>query len=173
MLLSWTITFINTWDNRFQTARGETTTATPKLSTGVIIALAATSIFLTLVTAGIISTQTIPSNGTVTTVNVGVYSDSRCTQNCTSISWGSIYPGNSTSKIVYVKNIGTVPITLSMTAGSWAPTTASACLTLSWDQQGTVLGVGDSVSANLTLSADSDIGNLSNFSVNIIIIGAE
>jgi hypothetical protein len=147
--------------------------AIPKLSTGVIIALAATSIFLTLVTAGIIVTQTMPSTGTVTTVNVGVYSDSECTQNCTSISWGSIYPGNSTSRIIYVKNTGTVPITITMTSGSWAPTDADDYLTLSWDQQNTVLDVDESVSANLTLSVDSDTDDLADFSFNIVITGAE
>jgi hypothetical protein len=147
--------------------------AIPKLSTGVIIALAATSIFLTLVTAGIIVTQTVPSTGTVTTVNVGVYSDSECTQNCTSISWGSIYPGNSTSRIIYVKNTGTVPITITMTSGSWAPTDADDYLTLTWDQQNTVLDVDESVSASLTLSVDSDTGDLADFSFNIVITGAE
>jgi hypothetical protein len=147
--------------------------AIPKLSTGAIIALAATSIFLTLVTAGIIATQTISSNGTVTTVNVGVYLDEECTQNCTSISWGTIYPGNSTSTTIYVKNTGTVPITLTMTTDSWAPTNAGEYLTLSWDQQNTVLEVGDSVSANLTLSTASDTSDLTDFSVDIVITGAE
>ena len=147
--------------------------ATPKLSTGAIIAFAATSIFLTIVTAGIIVTQTVMSNGTVTAVNVGVYSNSECTQNCTSISWGSIYPGNSTSKIIYVKNTGAVPITITMTTGSWVPTTASDKINLSWDQQGKVLDAGESVSANLTLSVDLDTGELADFSFNIVVAGAE
>jgi hypothetical protein len=147
--------------------------ATPKLPTGAIIAIATTSIFLTLVTAGIIATQTIPSSGTVTTVNVGVYSDVQCTQNCTSISWGTISPGDSINRIVYVKNTGTVPITISMTAGSWNPTDASNYLTLSWDQEGEVLAVGESVSATLTLSAAGDTGDLTDFSFNIIIAGEE
>jgi hypothetical protein len=147
--------------------------ATPKLSTGVIIALAATSIFLTLVTAGIIATQTIPSNGTVTTINVGVYSDSGCTQNCTSINWGSLYPGNSTSITVYVKNTGTIPITLTMTTNSWTPTNASECLTITWDQEDTILNAGAEVPAHLTLTADLDTGNLTDFSVNIVITGSE
>jgi len=147
--------------------------ATPKLSTGVIIALATTSIFLTLVTAGIIATQTIPSSGTVTTVNVSVYSDSGYTQNCTSISWGSLYPGNSTIKTIYVKNTGTIPITLTMTTDSWVPTDADDYLTLTWNKESTNLGVGESVSANLTLTAASTTGDLSDFSFNIVITGAE
>ena len=144
-----------------------------KLSTGAVIALAATGIFLTLVTAGLIATQTIPSNGTVTAVNVGVYTDSQCTQNCTSISWGTLNPGNTASKIVYVKNTGTAPVTLTMTTGSWTPTTANSKITLTWNQQNTVLNAGQSTPANLTLTVASDATNITTFSFNIIIAGTE
>ena len=147
--------------------------ATPKLSTGAVIALAATGIFLTLVTAGIIATQTIQSNGTVTRVNVGVYSDDQCTQNCTSISWGIMYPEDSVNRTIYVKNTGTLPITLSMSAGSWDPTDASDYLTLDWDQEGRKLIAGESISANLTLTIASDTDDLANFSFDIVIMGVE
>jgi hypothetical protein len=147
--------------------------AIPKLSTAAVIALAAAGIFLTLVTAGIIATQTITSDGTLTRVNVGVYSDRQCNQNCTSISWGAVYSGHSTSRIIYVKNTGTLPVTLSMTARSWAPTNAGDYLTLTWDQQGTVLQGDESVSANLTLSAASDASDFTNFSFDIVITGSE
>lgn len=147
--------------------------ATARLSIAAIIALATTGIFLTLVTAGIISTQSIPSDGTITAVDVGVYSNIECSQNCTSISWGSLYPSNSTTRTVYVKNIGTVPITLSMTPVNWDPTDASTYLTLTWNQQGTVLDVGDSVTATLTLTVAADTGDLQDFNVNIVISGAE
>jgi hypothetical protein len=146
--------------------------ALPKLSIGAIIALAAAGIFLTLVTAGVIVTQTVPSNGTITTVNVGVYSDSQCTQNLTSISWGPLYP-DSTTKTIYVKNTGVVPITLTMTTQSWIPSSASSVLTLTWDQQDTVLNPDQSTSATLTLTADSDTGSLTDFTFNIIITGTE
>jgi hypothetical protein len=145
-----------------------------KISTGAIIAIAATGIFLTLLTSGLlISSQTVPSNGTITAVNVGVYSDSGCTQNCTSIDWGTIAPGNSTTRTIYVKNTGTIPVTLSMTMGSWVPSNASSYLTLSWNRGGTVLIANQSISAVLTLSASSSAGNITSFSFNIIITGTE
>jgi len=147
--------------------------ATPKLSIAVVMTLTVAGICLTLVTAGLIATQTITSDGTLTRVNVGVYSDMQCKQNCTSISWGTLYPGNSTGKIIYVKNTGSLPLTLSMTTGSWAPTNASDYLTLTWDQQGTVLQGGESVSANLTLLVASDTGELTNFSFDIVVTGVE
>jgi hypothetical protein len=144
-----------------------------KLSTGAIIALAATGIFLTLVTAGLIATQTIPSNGTVSTVNVGVYTDSQATQNCTSLNWGTLSPGNTASKIVYVKNTGTVPITLTMTTGNWTPTTANSKITLTWNRENTVLNAGQSISANLTLAVASDTTGITTFSFNTTITGTE
>ena len=147
--------------------------ATPKLSTGAVIALAVTGIFLTIVTAGIIATQTIQSNGTVIRVNVGVYSDDQCTQNCTSINWGIMSPEDSVNRTIYVKNTGTVPITLSMSAESWDPTEASDYLTLYWDQEGRELIVGESISVNLTLTVASNTNDFTNFSFDIVIIGAE
>lgn len=145
-----------------------------KISLGVLIATVATGLFLTLVTTGLLmSSQTIQSGGTVTSVNVGVYSDIGCTQNCTSIDWGSIAPGNSTTRTVYVKNTGTLPITLSMTTGSWAPTNANSYLSVTWNRGGTVLTPNQSVSAILTLSATSSAGNITAFSFNVIITGTE
>ena len=145
-----------------------------KLSTGAIIALTATAIFLTLVTAGLIATQTIPSDGTVTSAaNIGVYTDSDCTQNCTHISWGTLNPDTTTSKTVYVKNTGTVPITLTMTTESWTPTDADDYLTLTWNQQNTILDPDETTPATLTLTVAQDTGDLTGFSLNIIITGTE
>jgi hypothetical protein len=62
-----------------------------KISMGAMIAVAVTGLFLTMLTAGVLtSSQTVQSGGTITAVNVGVYSDSGCTQNCTSIDWGTL-----------------------------------------------------------------------------------
>jgi len=145
-----------------------------KISTGAAIAIAATGLFLTLLTTGLLmSQQTIPSTGTITTVNIGVYRDSSCTQNATSVDWGSIYPGNSTTKIVYVKNTGSLPIKLSMTTGSWMPSNANTYISLSWNRESTVLSAGQSIDATLTLSASSDAGNITSFSCNITITGTE
>jgi hypothetical protein len=146
-----------------------------KISTGTIIATVATGLFLTLLTSGLLmSYQTIPSQGAVAAVNVGVYSDSECTQNCTFINWGTIMPGSQINRTVYVKNIGGLPMTITMATESWLPTNASSLINLNWNRQDTTLNVNQSIGATLTLAAAaSAAGNLTDFSFNIIITGTE
>ena len=143
-----------------------------KISTG--LAIAATGLFLTLLTTGLlISYQTIPAGGTVTTVNIGVYLDSDCTQNATSIDWGLLRPGDNATKTVYIKNNGTAPVTLTMTTESWQPTNVHSLMTLTWNVENEVLNATQSTEAVLALSVSPDAGNLGDFSFNIIITGIE
>lgn len=145
-----------------------------KVSTGAMVAIAVTGLFLTMVTAGVlVSSQTVPSVGTITAVNVGVYTESGCTQNCTNIDWGTLAPGNSTTRTVYVKNTGSVPVTLSMATGNWIPSNANIYLTLAWNRPNYVLAAGSSVSATLTLTASASAGSITAFSFNIVITGTQ
>ena len=145
-----------------------------KISTGAIIAIVATGLFLTLLTTGLLmSSQTVPSTGTVTAVNVGVYSDSGCTLNLTAISWGTLSPGNVTTRTIYVKNSGTVPMTLSMRTESWVPTNANSSITLTWNRPNYRLNAGQSIDAILTLNVSSTTSGITNFSFNTVITGTE
>lgn len=145
-----------------------------RVSVGTIITIAVTGVFLTLLTSGLLlSSQTMPSNGTVmSSVNVSVYNDQACTQNCTSINWGSLAPGSSTSKTIYVKNTGTLPMALNMTTIGWNPSEANGPIALSWNRNGAVLNASQSISATLTLTVSSSINSsITNFSFNITITG--
>jgi hypothetical protein len=145
-----------------------------RISVGALVALVATGLFLTLVTTGLLmSSQTVPTSGTISAVNVGVYSDSGCTLNLTSISWGTMSPGNSTTRTIYVKNTGTLPVTLTMTTSTWSPASASTYLSLAWNRESYVLAVGSSVAATLTLTASSSAGNITSYTFNIVITGTE
>jgi hypothetical protein len=145
----------------------------PKVSTSALLALVATGILLTLVTSGaLLSTQQVPSSGAISAVNVGVYTNSGCTTNCTSITWGTISPGSSATYTVYVKNTGNVPLTLSMTTSGWNPSSADGPITFSWNREGTALNAGQSTSATLTLTVSSSISSsITSFSFNIVITG--
>jgi hypothetical protein len=148
------------------------TMAMRKISKGAILAIVAVGLVLTVITAGALSmNQTVSSTGTITSVNVGVYSDSDCTQNCTSIDWGSISPGGSVTRTIYVKNTGTAQITLSMTKNSWTPPSADGPITLTWDKESTTLNANEVATATLTLSVSASISGITAFSVNIVITG--
>jgi hypothetical protein len=145
-----------------------------KIPSIAIIALTITALALTLTTAALLSTnQTVPLSGTINAVNLGVYSDSGCTQTATSLSVGTLNPGGTATQTVYIKNTGNVAETLTMTAGNWSPTNATSSLTLSWNRQNTVLNVGASIQATLTLTAASNTGSLTTFSCDVTLTGTQ
>jgi len=116
--------------------------------------------------------QNIGSAGTVSTSpNIGVYSNSACTSNLTSIPWGSLASGGSTTQTIYVKNTGTGTLTLGLSATNWSPAQASTYITVSWDKQGTQLTAGQSIQATVTLTVSSNITGITNFSNTISITG--
>ncbi len=145
-----------------------------KLTKIAIIALSIAAIFLTVITAAVLSTnQTVPLNGTINAVNLGVYSDSACTQAVTALNVGTLNPGGNATQTIYVKNTGNVPETLTMTPNNWNPLNATSSLTLTWNRQNTVLNAGISNQAILTLAAASNTGSLTTFSCDVTITGTQ
>jgi hypothetical protein len=145
-----------------------------KLPKAAIIAVAMAAILLTLTTAALLSTsQTVPLNGTITAVNLGVYSDSACTQTTTTLNAGALNPGDTATQTVYIKNTGNVPETLTMAANNWTPSSASSSLTLTWNRQNTILNATQSIQATLTLTAASSTGSLTTFSCSVILTGTQ
>ena len=145
-----------------------------KIPSIAIIALTITALALTLTTAAILSNnQTVPLNGTITAVNLGVYSDSACTQTVTALTAGTLNPGNTATQTIYIKNTGNIPETLTMTTNNWTPTNASSSLTLTWNRQNNVLNAGASVQATLTLTAAANTGSLTTFSCDVTLTGTQ
>jgi hypothetical protein len=145
-----------------------------KFTAGTIIAIIGAAIILTVTTAGLLSVnQTVPSSGIVTTVNVGVYQEHDCTHNLTSIDWGTLSPGGSAIKTIYIKNIGTQPITITMTQINWNPALANGPITLSWSPDDTTLNAGQVATATLTLDVSGSISGITDFSFDIVITGTE
>jgi hypothetical protein len=132
---------------------------------GIVIGSAVTFAFLS-------SQRAIPSSGLVVSVGVGVYSDAGCTANMTSIDWGNVYPGDSVSRVVYVKNVGNAPITLGMATSGWTPPIAEGQLAISWNRESASLGPGESAAATLTLAVSATVHDVASFSANIIITGS-
>lgn len=151
--------------------------ALQKLGITAIIGVVAIGLILTVAAAGVLSSsQTVRTAGTLTTiqtsVNIGVYSDSACSQNASFVDWGSLKPGDTTTKTVWVKNAGTANATISMATNTWSPTNAGQSISLTWNQEGKVLAPNQVVQATLTLTVSPSISSsITSFSFNIQITG--
>jgi hypothetical protein len=144
-----------------------------KIPKAAVIALAIAGLFLTVTTAALLSTQTVPLNGTINAVNLGVYTDSACTQPATTLTVGTLNPGNTATQTIYIKNTGNIPETLTMTTNNWNPTNATTTLTLNWNRQNTILNAGTSIQATLTLTAATNTGSLTTFSCDVTLTGTQ
>ena len=150
-----------------------------KPALGTLIALITTGLFLviltssTLISGVVISAQSINSGGTITSMNVEIFRNIECTQSCPDISWGTITPGESTNKTIYIKNTGNKPITLVMTTENWIPANTGTYMSLTWDKENTSLNPGQTAITTLTLEVALDINSIDDFNFDIIITGIE
>ena len=147
--------------------------AMQKATIGAVAAIAVMSVVISVLAAALVTSSTFSNSGTIVAIGVGVYSDSSCTTVLSSINWGNLTLGASTSYTIYVKNNGTIPVTLTMTTGNWNPTTASSYITLSWNRPNYVLTAGSSVQAALTLNVSSSLTGFTNFAFDITITGTQ
>ena len=142
---------------------------------GTMLILATYTLTMLLVMQVFPQAQTniaIPSSGSIqTTEGIGAYSDSQCTIPQTAIAWGTLVKGGDSSIILYVKNEGDSPVTLSLDASGWVPTSAANYLTLSWNYDNQPINPNAIVEITLTLSVDANSQGITNFDVNILISG--
>lgn len=121
--------------------------------------------------ASLSRSQSISSYGNIIAVNLGVYQDSACTVNATSIDWGVVDPDSSVTRSVYVKNTGNVAVTLSLAVSSWSPSIAGSYLAVAWDRQGIVLSAGQVVQATFTLTVSTNVTGFTDFSNVLVVSG--
>lgn len=139
---------------------------------GSTVLIVAVMLLAVLFASGaLISSKTVNSTGIIATSNLGVYSDSACTQSLTSINWGTISPGNSVNRTIYVKNLGTTQMTLGISGENWTPANANGPMTVAWNRENTAIAPNQVASATLTLSVSSSISAITSFSLDIVITG--
>ena len=123
-------------------------------------------------TSGLLVTQEVVANsGKILTIGIGVYSDSNCTIPMKALTWGSIIAGTSSNQVIYIKNKGDIPVTLSCAFNSWEPTNIINFISTSWDKENFLLNPGESTKATITMSVKSSITGISNYSFTLIING--
>ncbi|MBK5133547.1 hypothetical protein JJE00_03865 [Candidatus Bathyarchaeota archaeon] len=128
--------------------------------------------FLAVASTGLlIEDQSSSVNGTLQTLNIEAYEDFEATLNCSMIDFGSLSPGKSSNQTVYIKNIGSEVVFLSMNVQSWEPSDAEAFLVLSWNRDDHILNPGESIGATFILDVDENVFGFSDFSFNITIVG--
>ncbi|MGD0158854.1 MAG: hypothetical protein ABSB89_00985 [Candidatus Bathyarchaeia archaeon] len=144
-----------------------------KASTIGVIALVA--VFATLIAtyAALTSVSTFHNTMGVNAVGVGVFSDNSCTIPVTSINWGMQNPGDTPTQTVYVRNNGTVSVTLTMATANWNPSAAQGNFTVTWNQQNTVLPVTGVVPAIITLNVSSSAVGIASVTFDITITGTQ
>ena len=89
------------------------------------------------------------------------------------INWGSIDAGGNSTATIWVKNSGTVPLKLSMTYQNFDPPVPKNYITLQWNQQDTVLSVGQSVPATFLLQVSPLVLDVTTFNVQLSINGVQ
>ena len=147
------------------------------LSIGTLIALAATGLFLcvltssTIISAAVLSTRSISSGGKITSLNVEIYSNIECTIGNPSIEWGELDKGGTSSVTIYIRNEGESPQTLSLVASDWTPSSAENYLSISWNYNNQPLNPDSVVEITLTLSVDPQTQGIDTFGVNLLIVG--
>lgn len=145
---------------------------TQKISSVLIIAITLAGIMLTVTAASVISvTEALPMKGAISAINVELYSDSQCNQRLTSVDWGTLSPGQTATKTIYIKNTGNTDLMLTMTKTNWDPPVADGPISITWDREGTTLYRGQTVQAIMTLSVSTTISGITSFNVEVIIAG--
>lgn len=119
---------------------------------------------------GLLSTQTtMNSTGLVASANLGLYSDSACTNTVSAINWGTVYPAGNYTTTIYMKNLGTVNETLTIQITNWTPSSASPYLTITSSYAGQTLSLNQVLPVTFTLRVSQTITGIASFSNNIVI----
>lgn len=111
----------------------------------------------------------IRSIGAVKALGVGVYWDENCSRPVTVITWGIIDPRSAKNVTIYIRNEGNVPVTIGLQTNNWEPASAASYMNLTWDYNNELINPDEKFRVTLTLTVSADIGNVTDFSFDIII----
>jgi len=156
------------------------THATKKRKQTIIISVVATSavlkvFFLNTISAQLFVKNNIYSYGSIQiqtqTAGIKVYRDASCNIENSHLPGGTITPGSTITNVVYIKNEGSTPLTLSLDTTDWNPTSASSHIALSWNYNGQTVAANEAVQVRLTLTVSQSVSGIHNFNFQIIING--
>ena len=144
-----------------------------KTNTVLIIAAVVSVLIASPYVYGLLTQNTLNTSGIMADVDIGVYSDNACTQTTSSINWGTCYAEENTTVILYVKNLGTVDTTISVTTNNWAPANAENHYLLYASCDGYTLTAGEVLETTFRLYPLSTASQFDTFAFDIIILGQD
>jgi hypothetical protein len=146
-----------------------------KISGVIVVAITLAGMLLTVTAASVVNvTEALSSSGSIVySINVEIYSDHACTQRLTSIDWGEISPGGTSTQTFYIKNTGDISLVLQGSTDNWNPSEANGPITLTWNRENDNIAGGQTLQAVSTLSVSSTISGITDFSFDIIITGVD
>jgi hypothetical protein len=146
------------------------------ISRNVVFAIVLISVILvaSAVTYAVLSSQgKIGSSGRIIALGVKV-SAVGSNIDLTNIDWGDLTAGTTATHQISVINNGTVPTTLSISAGDWVPLIAQQYLTITWNYaSGTVLQPGTSQTVTITINVNQYVTGVNTFTNTIYIIATQ
>jgi len=113
--------------------------------------------------------KTVPGQGAIKGINVGLYWDQACMTPVESIRWGLIEPGATANQTIYIRNEGDTKNTLTMTTSNWNPTNSHNHISITWNYTGQTLDVNQAIPITFTLHIEENTHGISDFSFDITI----
>jgi hypothetical protein len=141
-------------------------------STRIVVCFVAVS-FVALLVGAVIgaSLVRIRNVGTIRAIGVEVYANQGLTEILQEISWGTLNPGDTKTFDAWIKNTGNDSQKLVMWTETWNPGAAQNSITLNWNYTNEPVPSGDSIAVSFSLTVDSDISDVVNFSFDVIVQG--
>ena len=144
-----------------------------KTNTLLLVAAVASVLVASPYVFGLLTQNTLNTSGVMADVDLGVYSNSACTQPLTSINWGMCYVEENTTVTVYLRNEGSVDSTITVATDNWTPSSAETCYLLYATCDGQTLAPDEVFTTTLTLYPLSTASQFDTFSFDIIIQGQD
>lgn len=119
------------------------------------------------------SVMPIGNTGVIASAGINAYWESGCINSISSINWGTLGAGDAVLTTIFVKNIGNVPLELSMSVENWNPQFAGNFFDLTWDYNGVVIQPNAVATITFTLVVSTNIDEINGFSFDILITGME
>jgi len=130
----------------------------------IIAIICLVSIFVGAAINQLLQHKEVPSSGVIATGDLGIYWNMDCSVEVVDIYWGTLEPGSSIPKTLYFRHEGTVDFTMSFNTTNWEPVNADQFIYITWNYDGTFLIPDEVREVIFTITANTTISGITNFS---------